>query len=313
MLQSIVHGALKHRLILVVVAIALVIFGTHAAQHLSVDAFPTSPMFRFRLLPKLPASPLKKLNALLLFSIEISGDGPSQKDGYAILIGKPGLSLITLAFEDGRSLYLERQGCFNAGTELRDRMPEGVTPVLGPITNDFGEVYQYTLERPNDGKRPLTREELIERRTIQDWVVRPLSRSIPGVAEINSTGGHAGQHGDAGTSRSSATITRLSRRPWAFPAPWPKKTLTPVEVSSPNMLNNTSSVLVSSIRDLDDIRGIVLKESGGTPVYIRDVADVRLGTAVRYGAMIKNGYTESTGWCRSDDGQAETPKRLSVA
>src|SRR5260370_27163324 len=80
--------------------------------------------------------------------------------------------------------------------ELRDRMAEGVTPVLGPITNALGEVYQYTLELSGESasKRALTREDLIQRRTVQDWVVRPLLRSIPGVAEINSTGGFVKQY-----------------------------------------------------------------------------------------------------------------------
>ena len=207
-------------------------------------------------------------------------------------LNKPGLSLITLVFEDGRSLYLERQMVSERLSELRDRMPEGVTPVLGPITNALGEVYQYTLERPNDGKRPLTREELIERRTIQDWVVRPLLRSISGVAEINSTGGYVKQY---------ETLVDPQKLRYYH--------LTIQDVRNALAQNNANAgggVLpqhaeqylirsVGLIRDLDDIRGIVLKESGGTPVYIRDVADVRLGTAVRYGAMIKNGYTESTG------------------
>jgi cobalt-zinc-cadmium resistance protein CzcA len=176
--------------------------------------------------------------------------------------------------------------------ELRSRMPEGVTPVLGPITNALGEVYQYTLERPDDGKRPLTKEELTERRTIQDWVVRPLLRSIPGVAEINSTGGYVKQY---------ETLVDPQKLRYYH--------LTIQDVTNALARNNGNAgggilpqhaeqYLIRSvglIDDLDDIRGIVLKETGGTPVYIRDVAEVRLGTAVRYGAMIKNGYTESTG------------------
>jgi cobalt-zinc-cadmium resistance protein CzcA len=81
-------------------------------------------------------------------------------------------------------------------SEVRDRMPEGVAPVLGPITNALGEVYQYTLERTGeaDEKHVLTNDELVERRTLQDWVVRPLLRSIPGVAEVNSTGGFVKQY-----------------------------------------------------------------------------------------------------------------------
>jgi cobalt-zinc-cadmium resistance protein CzcA len=173
-------------------------------------------------------------------------------------------------------------------------MPEGVTPILGPITNALGEVYQYTLEVAGETKTKhlLTHEELVQRRTLQDWVVRPLLRSISGVAEINSTGGFVKQY---------ETLVDPQKLHYY--------NLTVNDVRSALARNNANAgggvlpqhaeqYLIRSlglIRDLDDIRKIVLKESKGTPVYIRDVAEVRPGTEVRYGAMMKNGYTEAVG------------------
>lgn len=291
MLQSIVHGALKHRLILVVIAIALVAFGVNAAQHLSVDAFPDVTNIQVQIATEAPGKSPEEVERFITIPVEIAMTGlPGMTDMRSL--NKPGLSLITLVFEDGRNLYLERQMVSERLSELRDRMPEGVTPILGPITNALGEVYQYTLERPGDGKRPLTKEELIERRTVQDWIVRPLLRSIAGVAEINSTGGYVKQY---------ETLVDPQKLRYYH--------LTIQDVCNALAHNNANAgggilpqhaeqYLIRSvglIRDLDDIRGIVLKESGGTPVYIRDVADVRFGTAVRYGAMIKNGNTESVG------------------
>ena len=291
MLQSIVHGALKHRLVLIVVAIALVGFGINAAQHLSVDAFPDVTNVQVQIATEAPGKSPEEVERFITIPVEIAMTGlPGMTDMRSL--NKPGLSLITLVFEDGRSLYLERQMVSERLNELRERMPEGVTPVLGPITNALGEVYQYTLERPDDGKRPLTKEELVERRTVQDWVVRPLLRSIPGVAEINSTGGYVKQY---------ETLVDPQKLRYYH--------LTIQDVTNALARNNANAgggilpqhaeqYLIRSvglIRDLDDIRGIVLKETGGTPIYIRDVADVRMGTAVRYGAMIKNGYTEATG------------------
>lgn len=291
MLQSIVHGALKHRLVLVVIAIALVGFGINAAQHLSVDAFPDVTNIQVQIATEAPGKSPEEVERFITIPVEIAMTGlPGMTDMRSL--NKPGLSLITLVFEDGRSLYLERQMVSERLNELRDRMPEGVTPILGPITNALGEVYQYTLERPDDGKRPLTKEELVERRTVQDWVVRPLLRSIPGVAEINSTGGYVKQY---------ETLVDPQKLRYYH--------LTIQDVCNALAHNNANAgggilpqhaeqYLIRSvglIRDLDDIRGIVLKETGGTPIYIRDVADVRMGTAVRHGAMIKNGYTESVG------------------
>lgn len=291
MLQSIVQGALKHRLILIVVALALVGFGINAAEHLSVDAFPDVTNIQVQIATEAPGKSPEEVERFITIPVEIAMTGlPGMTDMRSL--NKPGLSLITLVFEDGRSLYLERQMVSERLSELRERMPEGVTPILGPITNALGEVYQYTLERPGDGKRALTKEELIERRTVQDWVVRPLLRSIPGVAEINSTGGYVKQY---------ETLVDPQKLRYYH--------LTIQDVCNALAHNNANAgggilpqhaeqYLIRSvglIRDLDDIRGIVLKETGGTPIYIRDVADVRLGTAVRYGAMIKNGYTESVG------------------
>jgi cobalt-zinc-cadmium resistance protein CzcA len=291
MLQSIVHGALKHRLILVVIALALVGFGVNAAQHLSVDAFPDVTNIQVQIATEAPGKSPEEVERFITIPVEIAMTGlPGMTDMRSL--NKPGLSLITLVFEDGRNLYLERQMVSERLSELRERMPEGVTPILGPITNALGEVYQYTLERPEDGKRPLTKEELTERRTVQDWVVRPLLRSISGVAEINSTGGYVKQY---------ETLVDPQKLRYY--------NLTIQDVCNALARNNANAgggilpqhaeqYLIRSvglIRDLDDIRGIVLKESGGTPIYIRDVADVRFGTAVRHGAMIKNGYTESVG------------------
>ncbi len=132
----------------------------------------------------------------------------------------------------------------------------------------------------------------IERRTLQDWVVRPLLRSIPGVAEINSTGGFVKQY---------ETLVDPQKLHYY--------NLTINDVRDALARNNANAgggvlpqhaeqYLIRSVglmHDLDDIRNIVLKENRRTPVYIRDVAEVRLGTEVRYGAMIKNGYTEAVG------------------
>jgi cobalt-zinc-cadmium resistance protein CzcA len=156
----------------------------------------------------------------------------------------------------------------------------------------MSEVYHYTLDRDDDGEHPLTKEDLVERRTVQDWVVRPLLRSIPGVAEINSTGGYIRQY-----------------QVLADPFRLRQYDVTLEDVHNALKQNNANSgggILkqhseqylvrgVGLIRNLDDIRSIILKERGATPVYIRDVAEVRLGEEVRYGAMIKGGYTEAAG------------------
>ncbi len=271
----------------------LVGFGIHAASQLSVDAFPDVANVQVQIAAEASGKSPEEVERFVTIPIEIAMTGlPGMTDMRSL--NKPGLALITLVFSDGSDLYRERQMISERLAELRDRMPEGVTPVLGPITNALGEVYQYTLEAPGEAKRkqPLTREELIERRTLQDWVVRPLLRSISGVAEINSTGGFVKQY---------ETLVDPQKLHYY--------NLTIADVQRALARNNANAgggilpqhaeqYLIRSVglvQNLDDIRNIVLKESTGTPVYIRDVAEVRIGTEVRYGAMIKNGYTEAVG------------------
>jgi len=293
MLQRLIAGALRQRLILVVVSLVLLGFGLNAAKQLSVDAFPDVANVQVQIATEATGKSPEEVERFVTVPIEIAMTGlPGMTDMRSL--NKPGLSLITLVFSDESDLFRERQMISERLAELRDRMPEGVTPVLGPITNALGEVYQYTLEVPGEAesKHVLTQEELIQRRTLQDWVVRPLLRSISGVAEINSTGGFVKQY---------ETLVDPQKLHYY--------NLTIHDVTSAlshNNANEGGGVLpqhaeqylirsVGLIRDLDDIRNIVLKESGGTPVYIRDVADVRIGTEVRYGAMIKNGYSEAVG------------------
>ncbi len=207
-------------------------------------------------------------------------------------LNKAGLSLITLVFTDATDVYFARQLVMERLIEVGGRMPQGVSPVLGPVSTGLGEVYQYTLDRADDGNRELTQEELAERRIAQDWVVRPLLRSIPGVAEINSQGGYVRQY--------QALVNPERMRHYQI------STQQVYEALARNNANSGGGVLphyaeqylirgVGLARGVDDLGSIVLKEINGTPVYLRDVANVTIGHEVRQGALVKNGQTEAVG------------------
>lgn len=290
-MRALIAGVLHQRLVIVVVSVILLGFGISAAMHLSVDAFPDVTNVQVQIATEAPGKSPEEVERFITIPIEIGMTGlPGLTDMRSL--NKPGLSLITLVFEDGKGVYFERQLVNERLSELRNRMPAGVSPVLGPVSNALGEVYQYTLENPDDGKRTLTHDELVERRTVQDWVVRPLLRSIPGVAEINSTGGYVKEY--------QTLVDPQKLRYFGL-------TLNDVyEALRQNNENAGGGILpqhaeqylirsIGLIHGADDIRNIVLKESAGTPVYIRDVANVRIGEEVRYGAMVKGGYTEAVG------------------
>ena len=291
MLESLIQAALKQRLVLVVVAVCLVAFGLDATRKLSVDAFPDVTNVQVQIATEALGRSPEEVERFVTVPLEMAMTGlPGLEEMRSL--NKPGLSLITLVFTDATNVYFARQLVMERLIEVGGRMPQGVTPVLGPLSTGLGEVYQYTLEQPDDGNRVLSQEELTKRRITQDWVVRPLLRGIPGVAEINSQGGYVKQY--------QALVNPDRMRHY-------KVTLQEVyQALARNNANSGGGVLphyaeqylirgIGLIKTLDDIRMIVLKEQSGVPVLMRDVAEVTIGHEVRYGALLKNGITESVG------------------
>ena len=289
MLRAIVHYMLKQRLLVVVIALSLLVAGIFAAKHLSVDAFPDVTNIQVQVATVAIGRSPEEMERLVTVPVEIAMTGlPGLVEMRSM--NKSGLSLITLVFTDKTDVYFARQLVMERIIDVKPRLIPGITPVLGPVSTGLGEVYQYTLEHPDDGKRALTVEELTERRTVQDWVVRPMLRSIRGVAEINSIGGHVKEY--------QVYVDPNKLRHYDL-------TLTDVDFAlASNNANASGNILslpyeqylirgVGLIATLEDIRNIVLKEMNGVPVYVRDVAHVTFGGEVRQGASIKNGDTES--------------------
>jgi cobalt-zinc-cadmium resistance protein CzcA len=288
MVASMIRAALSQRLIVVVLALVLCAFGLREATRLSVDAFPDVTNVQVQVATEAPGRSPEEIERFVTVPLEMAMTGlPGLVEMRSL--NKSGLSIITLVFTDKTDVYFARQLVTERLIEVAPRMPAGIAPVLGPVSTGLGEVYQYTLEKADDGQRALTPEELSERRTVQDWVVRPLLRSIPGVAEINSQGGYVKQYQalvDPGRLRHyNLSVQQV------------------VQAIAANNSNASGGILpqvneqylirgVGLIRSVEDIGNIVIKEQAGVPVFVRDVAQVQIGSEVRQGAIIKGGYTE---------------------
>lgn len=291
MIESLIRGALKQRLIVLVLAIALIGAGLFAVKKLSVDAFPDVTNVQVMIATQATGKSPEEVERFITVPLEIAMTGlPGLTEMRSV--NKNALSLITLVFTDSTDVYFARQLVMERLMEVMERMPQGVTPILGPVSTGLGEVYQFTLDKPGDGKKELTREDLTERRAIQDWVVRPLLRGIPGVAEINSQGGYVKQY------QVLVNPDRMTH--------FSIKLKDVYEALARNNANSGGGILphyaeqylirgVGLVQNLDDIRNMVLKEENGIPVYIRDVAEVTIGHEVRVGVVLKNGDTESVG------------------
>lgn len=291
MIESLIRVALKQRLIVIVLALSLMVAGIFAVKKLSVDAFPDVTNVQVLIATQANGRSPEEVERFITVPLEIAMTGlPGLTEMRSL--NKNSLSLITLVFTESTDVYFARQLVMERLMEVMDRMPVGVTPILGPVSTGLGEVYQYTLDKKTDGKKALSQEELTERRAVQDWVVRPLLRGIAGVAEINSQGGYVKQY------QALVNPDRMNH--------YGLKLQDIYMALANNNANSGGGILphyaeqylirgVGLIKNLDDIRGIVLKEQNGVPVYMRDVAEVKIGHEVRVGALVKNGETESVG------------------
>ncbi len=290
-MNALIKAALSQRLLMVVIAFALVGFGLRASMKLSVDAFPDVTNIQVQVATEAPGRTPEEVERFVTVPVEIGMTGlPGLTEMRSL--NRNGLSIVTLVFTDSTDVYFARQLVMERLMEVRSRLPADVTPILGPVSTGLGEVFQYTLELPNDGKSKLSEAELMERRSIQDWVVRPMLRSISGVAEINSFGGYEKQY------QVLVNPDRLRHYQLSM-----DEVRTAIAANNANsgggiLPQGAEQFLVRGVglaRSVEDIGNIVLKEERGVAVFVRDVAQVKIGSAVRMGAIVKDGVTEATG------------------
>ena len=190
-------------------------------------------------------------------------------------LSRPGISQVTVIFEEGTDIYFARQQVNERLSTAREQLPEDISPTLGPISTGLGEIYLWTVEAEEGAtKEDGSAYTPTDLRTIQDWIIRPQLRNVKGVAEINTIGGYAKQF---------------------LIAPDPKKLaaykLTLGDLQNAVLRNNENvgagyierrgeQLLIRApgqVKDMDDIRGIIVSNVDGVPIRIRDVAEVGLG------------------------------------
>jgi len=264
--------------------------GVYAYRTIPIDAFPDVTSVLVQVVTKAPGLSPVEVERLVTYPIELQLTGVPALTELRSLT-KVGLSLITIVFRDDMDVNLARQLVLERLIEARQFLPPGADPMLIPNSTGLGEVFQYYIESPQHSSKNSGSLErgLTEERTIQDWIIRPLLKSVPEVVDVNSLGGYVKQYQvivDPGLLRKYALSLHEV-----------------FEAVSKNNANAGGNILerhsekyivrgVGLIKTLDDIREIVVKEVGGTPVYVSDVAEVRIGQAVRHGAAVLNGERE---------------------
>ncbi|MDH4196142.1 MAG: CusA/CzcA family heavy metal efflux RND transporter, partial [Candidatus Aminicenantes bacterium] len=291
MIDALVAFSLRRRGAVLIVLALVVGFGAYAFLTLPIDAFPDVTNIQVEVVSTAPGLAPLEIERFVTYPVEMAMRGlPGLVQMRSVT--KYGIAVVTLVFADDVDIYFARQLVFQRLEEAKSVVPAGVETEMGPVATAMGEIYQYTLDRPRAEGEITTVEDLTELRTLQDWVVAPLLKSVPGVSEVNSFGGFL---------RQFQVILDPERLQ--------KYGLSAAEVDEALARNNRNvggGLLdrhdeqfivrgVGLLRSTADIAAVVLKASGGVAVRVADVAEVRAGQAVRQGASLKDGRDEAVG------------------
>jgi len=290
-IDRIIAAALRRRVLVFVGVVLLVGLGVWSVLRVPIDAFPDVTNIQVEVLSQAPGLSPPEVERFVTHPIEIAMRGLPRL-AQLRSISKFGLSVVTVVFEDGVDIYFARQLVLERLIEAKENLPPGIAPAMGPVSTAMGEIYQYTLEGapPSDEKALV--DYLTEVRTIQDWTLAPLLKAVPGVSEINSFGGYIKQY-------------QVVLDPDKLLA----HDLVPDDIAGAlerNNLNVGGNILrmheqqllvrgVGLLQTVEDIGAVVVRSEFGTPLIIRDLAEIRVGQVVRQGAAVKDGQGEAVG------------------
>ena len=290
MLNRIIAFSIRNKLIIGLFILGLIGYGAYQVSRLPIDAVPDITDNQVQVITIAPALGAPDVERLITFPIEqVNNTIPGLKELRSF--SRFGLSVVTIVFDDGIDIYWARQQVTERLQQAQEQIPKGFgTPTLAPVTTGLGEIYQYTV-RPKKGYE--TKFNAMELRTIQDWIVRRQLLGVKGVAEVSSFGGLLKQY-EIAVEPSKLMANNISITD-VFNALEKNNANTGgayIE-KGPTVLFIRSEGLAANEEDINNI--VVKNLPNGTPVLVRDVADVRFGSATRYGAMTYNGVEQVSG------------------
>ncbi len=286
MLESIIRFSIERRLLVTIVVLALAVLGVWSFQQLPIDAVPDITNVQVQINTEAPGHTPLEVEQRVTFAVEAAMAGMPQLQETRSL-SRYGLSQVTVVFNDGTDIYFARQQVAERLQSLRSQLPAELKPQLGPITTGLGEIFMYTVDaapgaRHRDGS-PVTATDL---REMQDWIVRPQLQRVPGVVEVNTIGGYRKEfhirtepalllaHGVTMDQVVTAVLANNGNRGAGF-----------IEKHGQQQLIRVPG----QVRSMDELRSIVIAQTGGAPIRVGDVAEVTIGAELRTGAATQNG------------------------
>jgi len=289
-LDSIIKFSIKNKLVIGIMTLLLILWGSWSATKLPIDAVPDITNNQVQIITLCPTLAGQEVEQLVTFPIEQSiANLPDLEEIRSI--SRFGLSVITVVFDDDVDIYFARQLVNEKLKEAEEKIPKGIgTPELAPVSTGLGEVYQYIIHPKKGSEHKYNAKDL---RTMQDWIVARQLNGTKGIAEVNSFGGELKQY-EVAVNPNRLKAMGVS--------------VTDIFNALEKNNQNTGGAYIDKkpnayfirgiglVTSLEDVKNIAVKNTNGSiPIFIKDVAEVRFGNAVRYGALTYNGEVDAVG------------------
>ena len=287
MLDKLIQFSIRQRWVILLVVLGVCGLGVYNYRQLPIDAVPDITNVQVQINTEAPGYSPLEAEQRVTFIVETAMGGLPKLD-YTRSLSRYGLSQITVVFKDGTDIYFARQLIAERLQQVKSQLPPGLEPQMGPIASGLGEIYNYIVEaKPGalrkDGK-PYTPTDLHE---VQDWLIIPQLRNLPGVIDVNTLGGFEKQYHVA-PQPEKLVAYGLSMR----------DLMQALEMNNQNVgagyiERNGEQYLIRApgqLKSAEEIANIVLTTRDGAPIYVRDIAEVALGKELRTGAATHNSH-----------------------
>ncbi|WP_011300091.1 CusA/CzcA family heavy metal efflux RND transporter [Cupriavidus necator] len=286
MFERIIRFAIEQRWLVLLAVLGIALLGLYSYSRLPIDAVPDITNVQVQINTEAPGYSPLETEQRVTYPIETAMAGlPGLEQTRSL--SRYGLSQVTVIFKDGTDIYFARQLVNQRVQEAREKLPQGMTPQLGPISTGLGEIYLWTVEAEDSARKPDgTRYTPTDLREIQDWIIKPQLRTVAGVTEINTIGGFAREYLVAPSPERMASyglslqdvVLALEKNNSNVGAGYIERRGEQYLVRAPGQVTS-----------MDDIRDVIVGTAQGQPIRIRDLAEVGVGRELRTGAATDNG------------------------
>ena len=286
MINKILEFSIQNRWFVIIAAIAVGALGAWNFTRLPIDAVPDITNVQVQVNTVAPGYSPLEVEQRITFPLETAMGGLPKLE-YTRSLSRYGLSQVTVVFKDGTDIYFARQLVNERIQQAKEQLPPGTETAMGPVSTGLGEIYMYAVEAKPGAKRsdgePYSATDL---RTIQDWIIKPQLRTVPGIVEVNTIGGYEKQF------HVLPDPAKLMAYRLAFRDVMQALATHNANVGAGYIERNGEQYLVRTpgqVNTLPEIRDIVIGTRGGVPIRISDVAEVKEGTDLRTGAATLDG------------------------